>query len=377
MIENILKELFTWIQKNGLSYILITVIPAIFTSFGISYKDIFNNIFFNKNKRASRYVLLYKVWDESLESYIKRLGIYFLENFLIVLDVLILVGIVELFVFFSSIVIGKIHINGSFILVLIMVVLILVAAFIGKCQYLQRLKILGLVFCESILVVIFAGICFKNIQNLNICLYILQGVSSAVEIAIIYTFYNIGLYRNYKSYKSCKYPMYIIRGMKYLMIIVYNFCFFIIRQNSENLFLWLSYIWIAINLLEFILVVKNDETRLAEVTIYQKNKNEITKNKIIQYAGGKIGFKTLDGKEKVIDSDTIEKIVYTRSHLFNKKVKCKKKVKCTLRNEKILQYQGYQLVTDLWMLLYKTEDEVMEVLIIKTQEMKEIVEECE
>ncbi len=374
MIENIVKELFRWMSENVLGYTLITVIPAIFTSFGISYKDMFDNNFLNKNKRAVRHVLLYKVWDESLESYIKRLGIYLLENLLIVLDTLILVGIVELFVLFSSVAIGKIHINGPFILVLIMVVLILVAAFIGKCQYLQRLKILGLVFCESILVVIFVGICFKNIQNLNIYLYILLGVSFAVGIAIIYTFYNIGLYRNYKC---CKYLMYIIRGIKYLMIMTCNFYFFIIRQNIENLFCW-RYMWIAINLLEFILVVKNDKTRLAEVTIYQKNKNEITKNKIIQYAGEKIGFKTLDGKEKVVDSDTIEKIVYTRSHLFNKKVKCKKKVKCTLRNGKILQYQGYQLITDLWMQLYKTENGVREVLVIKTQDTEEIVEEeCE
>lgn len=94
---------FKELTINLLQLLLLSILPAIFTYSGISIKDILKIINLNKNKRVCKYVLLSKVWDDSLESYIKKLAVFALEMLMIVLNIYVILGVIEIFVFFASI----------------------------------------------------------------------------------------------------------------------------------------------------------------------------------------------------------------------------------------------------------------------------------
>ncbi len=368
LAENLSSEVFiSHLKELSLEKIVSMVVTVVFTVFGYSIKDIFK--LFNKNGRAYRYALLSKVYHDNIKNYLKKIAVYTLELLMILLSTYVIIGIVEMYVFFAHIVQGDIvGKNVLAILILIIAGTIVAGAFMGKRGYLkifERYKFyeniksckivepLIVVFGMDVLAVFMLALLLP--QNYKMCLFVLAVISVSFVFAIITAFHRCSIYKNYKYPKKR-----IIEKLHYIILISYTAFYFLkslISYEYISFWIWIWLLaWIMLSCLEYIFIFLNDDISTVKVTLYTKNGEKITKDKIVQYGENKIGYRLLDGKEEIIDDSEIEMITYQEEHYIRKGYKDKEKVECKLRNGNILHYGGVRLIRESWAELYKTEE---------------------
>lgn len=374
MNEEILNQLTNALKaiKEILQYankILFTIIPAIFTINGITIEKIFNPINWSKNRKACKYILLGKVQDESFRNYLKRYGVFAFDMVMIIINIFVIIGVVELFILFADIRMGEIGIENSVaILVSMMVGIIIIASYIGikgHSQLDKKVKPMISVFCEGILIIMLETLL---VQNMKICVAILAIVSISFTFSIIITLYQCGVYKIHNFFSVI-----ISRIVRFFILVGYSLYFFVKLESLKYYIIILP--WIALCCFEYIWIGKKDDTRVANVIVHTKHGEKITKEKIIQYEGNKIGYKLLDGKEEIVDDDEIEMITYQIKHSFYKRYKAKYRVECKLRNGDVLMYQRYKLINDSWVRFFITERGVKNAIIIKIRDTEKITEE--
>lgn len=366
LVEQQLLEKFTteWFGK-----LLFTIFPAIFTCLGFSFKDIFKVFKLNKNRRACKYVLLNKVNDDSFESYIKKFAILLFEMFIIIINVLVICGVIEIFVLFANIRGGAINDKTSVvILTLIIAVILIVVAFVGKNRHarlLKNAKLMVFLLSEGILTTMWTTLLAKKVE---ICLITLSIFSILFIFSLIFTVHKCEIYKKH-NYCVVK----IVRAVRYIMLAVDTFIYFTELRFIENNIT--VAIWIVLCCFEYIWIVAHDDVNRVNVTLHTKSGELVTKDKIMQYEEDKIGYRLLDGKKEIVDNDEVEKITYQRRHLIFKENVTKKKVECKLRSGKVFQYQSYVLVRDSWVEFARNEKGIREILLMKTRDIEKITEE--
>lgn len=345
-----------------------TILPTIATLYGW-IKPTLKKFSLNKNSRARKGILLGKVGDESLRNFLKRYGVLVCDMVMIIINVLIIFGIMNLFALFDGIRKSNISVKVcAVILILMVTVIIIIAALIGKKRYSQlyrKIKPMMCAVCGGMLAIILATF-FE--QNPIVCKAILAIVSITFISSIVITLYQCGVYKVYK------YPVIIIcRTIRIIMLVGYSLYTFIKLQFCGDNIIIIT--WMVLCCIEYFWIGKKDDTRFVNVVLHTKCGEKITREKIIQYEGNKIGYKLLDGREEIVDDDAIEMITYQIEHLPYKSYKAKYTVECKLRNGNILKYQDYSLINDSWVHFSTYEEGVRNVSIMKIKDTEEIMEE--
>jgi len=100
--------------ENNVGKYMFTIVPAFFTCFGISFRNILFFFRFDKNRNACKYVILNKIRDESLINYMKKVLVFGFELYIFLINMPVMIGVAELFILFANMRTGVISYNISY-----------------------------------------------------------------------------------------------------------------------------------------------------------------------------------------------------------------------------------------------------------------------
>lgn len=128
-------------------------------------------------------------------------------------------------------------------------------------------------------------------------------------------------------------------------------------------------------MIEGVFIRMTDDTNIIVVTLHTENREERTKDKIIQHKNHKIEYQALDGRRKIVDDDRIKKITYQVSDWFRKNSRKTYRIECVKRDGTSLYYQSYRIIKGEWYVFSKIEDGVSEVVYTKIRDVESVTKE--
>ena len=312
---------------------------------------------------AQKYTLLGKVEKESIKEYWIRL-VGLLGEFLIII-VYYIILLLFLCVFSVSIELWLLIDNTTIIAWgCIALVGILIYIFIKIKKEKKAIRV-----CVMLATIIFIGtmsgiyltVIVKNTKYIS---------GAAVLLTLLLTGVVIYIWHKKVTYRYYKYPIYnIIRIMRYAILpcaVLNSIINDTVGWGSVLINLWMG-LWV----IEYIgnLFFAGDDG--AEVVIHTSAGEVKTNKKIVYYKSGKIKYTLLDGTVKLVNVDDVQAIDYNiRSYL-----RPREKVELINYNGECISYDGYAILSDVWVVFYNVRNRVRETKILKLKDIKEVIVE--
>lgn len=358
----------------GLKTIVTMVYPVLINIIGFLGIPFFQVMFLKmkdiRNRGAIKYIVTYKIQNSSISDSFRKVIVFYLEVFWIIIS-----AVFVLISFGIAIVCTNILQKGMEKYCLV----ILASAFIvGSLIIFIEKKVTHKIskFLPVVLAVwVSLGIILLSVITMNQrSMFFAMLVSTLLmNGAIILSLQINNWYRDYKE-KKINY----CRVIRYILIAVWvSNCYSQLELTNG----WNSSIYDMVLILYFVLVCVEyfvmevrDEIGCAEIIIHTKEGDKVTKDKIIYYYGDKVKYVLDDGTEEIIDVDLIDRITCIQKHPSFKSDNEQNRVECFLKNGDIKEYSYYRLKNDKWILFSKCTDGVRESILLKTEDVKKIVE---
>ena len=341
LVEMLTSEL-TW------DNLLVGVIPALITIsgalLGVVRKFVKKFNLINENK----YTLVDKIIEESSTEYVKKWLRWSYEALVIVFNEGFVAIIMWLFLLFAD---TRLNSSDTEKATLILMFATIIIFYIGILRNAGYGVVYGIIknvmdtFCivSFILMMVLFPVYEKRIIKSAIMLsYIVLAASMLV------IFSRFGLYKNCK----CRWIK-ISSIMRYTLLI--GFGVYWISQLKTNMIIrnvvfivW--QIWCAI---DGALIRITDDSNVVTVVLHMENREERSKNKIVQHKNNKIEYQSLDGRRMIIDDERIKKITYQMRSWCRKNSRAKYHVECVERGGESLYYQNYRIINGEWYVFSK------------------------
>lgn len=325
MIKEMLRRIFIWIKGEGFRY---TISRRVNNESGKDFGD--------------RYLrTLIEMWLIA--------GCLFLMTFYIYwFDLLIKIQIGEL---------------QAYICVIVMVVIIGAAYIVRKL----RKKVLGAIYATftlGLLAVMYVTFVAENAKPVLVTLSI---TTLAGMVAIIYGLYKVGNYESYK-YGVVK----ATRAARYILAGIWIFYVYINLEPIEDKVI--AYIWVFLVVFEYLFIGWKNQSLYVEKEIYLKTERRLTKNEIVQCAGGKVSYILLDGTEELVDVKEIECVLYRYKPLILKrKTIGKVQTTCFWNDGTAEEFEKYCFIKDDWIRLERSIGKEREVKIVPIGRVKKTI----
>ncbi len=210
--------------------------------------------------------------------------------------------------------------------------------------------------------------CFPNDDKTIINLIIIICVCSFIIIDFVFGWSRIDKKHKFKWSKK-------INFLKVLLNLVYMafYCYCLASEELTRMADIASVIFFTLWTILCFIENKIQYALKVEFKIYTGDEFEVTQNAIYQYKYDKVKYILDNGCIKIIDAEEIQSIDYiiedvTRRHK-------RKKVICMLKNNDVLNFDGYNFNRDLWVNFYKLNGSKREVKVINIKKVKNIVVE--
>lgn len=263
-------------------------------------------------------------------------------------------------------------INGYFIILICLYSSVLCNIFY-KTKYQNKRYRIPLVIIYVVLVDAFilkkaVEYCFPNNDKTLINSFIIICICSFIIIEFVFGWSRID--REHKSKWSKK-----INFLKALLNLVYM-AFFCYCATSEELTRMADIASVIFFTLWTILCFIENKIQYGIKVEFKINKGdefEVTQRAIYQYEYDKVKYILDNGCIIIIDDEEIQSIDYTVEDVIRRLKK--EKVICTLKNNDVLNFDGYNFIRDLWVSFYKLNGSKREVKVINIKKVKNIVVE--
>lgn len=367
MILNIFSEVSLQAILNLVFPLLIKIVGL----FGISFFQVlFLKVQDIKNSGAIKYIITNKIRNRSIKDSFRKVVVFYLEALWGILSAVFAMISMVILVACTNIrqegmekyylaILAIAFVMGSFVI------------FIEKKVTHKISKFLPVVLA----VWISLGIILLSVitENRRMIFYALLVSTLLMNGATILSLEINNWYRDYKGRK-----INYCRVIRYVLIAVWltNFYSQLELTNSWNTTMYDVILLLNLILasIEYFMIDGKGENGCAEITIHTKEGDKVTKDKIIYYYGDKVKYVLDDGTEEIIDVDLIDRITCIQKHPSFKSDNEQNRVECFLKNGDIKEYSYYRLKNDKWILFSKCTDGVRESILLKTEDVKKIVE---
>lgn len=378
LVDLLFESLHNLIQEGDIGTIIysaITVIITIMEFFGTTFPEMKLKGKDFKNKNAIEYVIVDSVKDESIKSFCRKTGVFYLEVFLVLLDKLImLIPIGSFCILADGIAKGR-KIYWYLIVFLIASIVIGILMYVVDKKVSEKVrKVYPLILAIGISIFSIIILIIIRIKSL---LFFLIGISTLLILgAVIYFLQKIDWYKDYDNediLNCCRIIRYILLGMETVYFLVQ--IEYAVNQDSVvsqviyGLVLFLASV-------EYIVINRKDKNSYANIILHMNDgEDKVTKEKVIQYYGEKIKVNLIDGTEELLNFEQIKNISYRRNNLLLKKSTSQNNVKCILKNGEVQGFSFYQLKNDKWIMFSKSENGVKDVIFIKSDDVIKVEEQ--
>ena len=323
-----------------------------------------------KNCGAIKYVITDKIKDRSRGEWIRRVVVFYLEAFW----VMIIMGFVWISLEMTVIYANNLNDGMEKFNLVILVAALVIGCFIlfgGKKVTHTISKLLPLVLAVWIsLVIIWLSVITMNLR----VMYFAMLVSTLLmNGAIIFSLQINNWYRDYNARK-----INYFRVIRYILIAVgVSNCYAQLEFKNEwnaSMYNVITGICLILACVEYCMIEVMDETSYAEIIVHTKEGDKITKNKIIYYHGDKVKLVLEYVTKEILDADMIDSITYLEKYPIYKRNR-QDSVECFLKNGDRKKYSYYKLKNDKWILFFKFINGARESILLKTEDVEKVVEQ--
>jgi len=308
--------------------------------------------------------------------------ILFLKDFVrMIIPIIILLVAVNICLFWINYDGSKDNMKGFLLILAEMNTCILCKLINAKQQskiYSIVLVILDVILLDSFILEYVVGYGIRNgVEKMTVLMSIICVCSFVIIEGIIFVNRNNNAKRSKcgVSIRTAK----VIWGLVYMTVLFYFTTkdTFVMYGNSASVLFFVVYT--ALCCIES----KMNNNIKVEFKIYMKQNEdiEVTQKAIYQYEYNKVKYILVDGRTKIVDGDEIQFINYTIKNTIWSTIKNvigktkRKNVTCLLENNDLLNFDGYEFISDLWIRFYKLNKNESEVKVINSKRVKKIVME--
>lgn len=356
-----------------MSNLVVPVLINIISLFGIPFfQGLFLKLNDIRNGGAIKYIITDKIKNRNIKDFRRKVAVFYLEVFLVIISAVLVIMFLEIMVVYVTILRKEME---KYYLV------ILASAFIvGSLIIFIEKKVTHKIskFLPSVLAIWFSlVILLLSVMTLNReNMYFAMLVSTLLlSGAIILSLQINNWYRDYKEKKInyCRVIRYVL-----LAVWVSNVFSQLELTNRWDLSMYDMFLilYFALAFVEYYMIEVKDKKGYADIIIHTKEGDKITKEKIIYYYGDRVKYVLDDGTEEIMDVDLIDSItcIQMYSSIISHRKQNKNRVECVLKNGDIKEYSYYKLKNDKWNLFSKFTDDTRESILLKTEDVKKIVE---
>lgn len=292
-----------------------------------------------KNGKIIDDVILNKVKDESMRSFLKKSCKYWIDMLLVPMVPILQLLIYGLGLLFLNIRFGVMLKHQSIYIVLGVVLgSALVARVLAQMPFKDSniIKWSGFAFIESTLFILILSML---VNKKGVYHFFVVCVTLLWIIILLVFLDKIVFAERYRD----RY-IHISEGIRYIILLVWSF----LVVGNATIFTYVYLVWLLLTSIEYLVVMWKDDTEVVDVVIHLKNANRFVREAIVQCYDKRVMYVTKDRMHQFVDVEEINYISYKLNKCWKKRKGNDKKVLCVLKNGTELYYQSFYYMNKEW-----------------------------